>query len=102
MLLKPDWFNVLDFPQAMFQTTGFTAKGGNAYEARGKLTMKGTAKEVVLPFTLNLSDKLAVMKGETVLQRMDFKVGRGGQFETEVPVSASVKILVNVTATRIK
>jgi polyisoprenoid-binding protein YceI len=102
MLLKPDWFNVLDFPQAVFQTTGFTAKGGTAYEARGTLTMKGMAKEVVLPFTLKVTGGIAVMKGETVLRRMDFKVGRGGQFETETPVSTSVRILVNVTATRIK
>lgn len=102
MLLKPDWFNVLDFPQAVFQTTGFFAKGGNAYEARAKLTLKGVTKDIVLPFTLAITGDTAVVKGETVLRRIDFKVGQGGQFETEKPVALSIRVLVNVTAKRVK
>lgn len=100
MLLKPDWFNVLDFPQTVFRTTAFTAKGGNAYEARGTLTMKGVAKEIVLPFTLTIKGKTATMKGESVLQRADFKVGQGKDFQSGVPVALSVKVVVNVTARR--
>jgi len=102
MLLKPDWFNVLDFPQAIFQTTGFAAKGGDAYEARAKLTLKGTTKEIVLPFTLAITGDTAVMRGETELHRAAVKVGQGGDFEKEKPVALSVKVLVNVTAKRIK
>ena len=100
MLLKPDWFNVLDFPQAVFQTTGFAAKGGDAYEARGTLTMKGVAKEIVLRFTLTIKGKTAAMKGETILKRADFNVGQGRDFQSGVPVALSVKVMVNVTARR--
>ena len=101
MLLKPDWFNVLDFPQAIFQTTGFTSKGGNAYEAKAKLTLKGATKDVVLPFTLAITGDTAVANGEVRLKRTEFKVGQGGQFETEKPVALGVKVLVNVTAKRV-
>jgi polyisoprenoid-binding protein YceI len=102
MLLKPDWFNALDFPQAKYEATSFTVKGGNAYEANGKLTLKGVTKTVVLPFTLSITGDTAVAKGEVTLKRAEFGVGKGGQFDTDKPVALGVKVLVNVTAKRAK
>ena len=102
MLLKPDWFNVLDFPQAVYQTTAFVSKGANKYEAQGKLTLKGVAKDVVLPFTLDIKGNTAVVKGETTLQRLAFNVGAGKDFQTGAPVALGVKVMVNVTAVRAK
>jgi polyisoprenoid-binding protein YceI len=100
MLLKPDWFNVLDYPQAVYQTTGFVSKGGNAYEARGKLTLKGVAREVALPFTLTINGNTAIAKGEATLMRRAFNVGASKEFETGKPVALNVKVLVSVTARR--
>ena len=102
MLLKPDWFNVLDFPQAVFQTTSFVAKGGNAYEAKAKLTLKGTVRDVTLPFTLAINGNTAVVKGATVLKRLEFGVGQSKDFAGDAPVALSVKVMVSVTATRAK
>lgn len=102
MLPRPDWFNVAGFPQAVFRTTAFVAKGGNAYEATGKLTLKGITKDVTLPFTLSIAGDTAVMKGETVLKRLDFGVGTIKEFAGETPVALSVKVMVNVTAKRAK
>lgn len=102
MLLKPDWFNVLDFPQAIYQTTGFVSKGGNAYAAQGKLTLKGVSKDVTLPFTLAIKGDTAVAKGEATLMRRAFNVGAGKDFESGKPVALSVKVMVNVTAKRAK
>ena len=51
-LPQADWFDVKHFPQATFEAAGFTPKSGDAYEAAGKLTIRGVAKDVVLPFTL--------------------------------------------------
>jgi polyisoprenoid-binding protein YceI len=102
MLLKPDWFNVLDFPQAVFQTISFAPKGGSAFEANAKLTLKGVARDVTLPFTLAINGNTAVMKGETVLKRLAFGVGQGKDFTGDTPVARSVKVLVNVTAKRAK
>lgn len=102
MLLKPDWFNVLDFPQAVFQTTSFVSKGGNAYEAKAKLTLKGTARDVTLPFTLAINGDIAVAKGQTALKRLEFGVGQGKDFAGDTPVAVSVKVMVNVTAKRAK
>lgn len=100
MLLKPDWFNILDFPQAVFQTTSFVAKGGNKYEAAAKLTLKGISRDVTLPFTLDIAGNTASVKGETVLKRLDFGVGQGPDYTGETPVALKVKVMVNITATR--
>lgn len=102
MLLKPDWFNVLDFPQAVYQTTAFVAKGGNAYEAQGKLTLKGVVLDIALPFKLTIKGNTAFAKGETTLRRLAFNVGKNKEFMSDTPVGLSVKVMVNVTAKRIK
>ncbi len=102
MLLKPAWFNILDFPQAVFQTTSFTHKGGNKYEAAANLTLKGVSKDITLPFTLYITGDTAVMKGETVLKRLAFGVGQGPDFATGTSVALDVKVMVNVTAKRAK
>ena len=102
MLLKPAWFNILDFPQAVFQTTSFASLGGNKYEAKAKLALKGVTKDITLPFTLHINGNTAVMKGETELKRLEFGVGQGPDFASGTPVALSVKVMVNVTATRAK
>jgi len=102
MLLKPAWFNILDFPQAVFQTTSFVSLGGNKYEAKAKLTLKGVTKDLTLPFTLDIKGDTAVMRGETELKRLDFGVGQGPDFASGTPVALSVKVMVNVTARRAK
>jgi polyisoprenoid-binding protein YceI len=102
MLKRPDWFDAPAFPQAVYQTTAFVAKGGNAYEARGKLTLKGVAKDVALPFALTINGDTAVAKGETAIARRAFNIGAGKDFVTDKPVALSVKVMVNITARRAK
>src|SRR5262249_17647897 len=76
-LSETDWFDVKQFPEASFEATGFVAKGGNAYEAPGKLTIRGMAKDVVLPFTLAIEGDKAEAKGHLSLVRTGFGVGQG-------------------------
>lgn len=102
MLLQPEWFNVLDFPQAVFQTTGFVSKGSNAYDVKGNLTLKGVTKEITLPMTIAVSGNAATAKGELSLTRRDFNVGGSQAFEGDTPVALKVKVMVNVAATRAK
>jgi hypothetical protein len=40
------------------------------------------------------------MTGETTIRRLDFHVGDGPDYKTETPVSLSVKVMVNIRATR--
>lgn len=101
MLLKPAWFNVLDFPQATFQSEKFTSTGPGKFICEGKLTIKGIARPVKLPFTLDIKSNRAFMKGSTTIRRLDFKVGEGPDFATGVPVALTVDVFVDLQATRV-
>ena len=47
-LPKPVWFNVAQFPQATFESSTIKALGGGKFEVAGQLTIKGTARDVVV------------------------------------------------------
>lgn len=100
MLLKPAWFNVLDFPQATFQSTRLTADGPGRFTCEGKLTIKGVTKDIKLPFTIDIRGNKAFVRGTGTIQRLEYRIGEGPDFKTGTPVALEVKILFNVTATR--
>lgn len=102
MLLKPAWFNVLDFPQANFQSTSFSSTGPNKYLCKGRLTIKGVSRDIDLPFALVINGTTATMSGESIIKRLDFKVGEGPDYTTDVPVALSVKVMVKIKATKAK
>jgi len=100
MLLKPAWFNVLDFPQANFNCASFTTSGPGKYVCQGKLTIKGTTRNVNLPFTLDITGQKAIARGTTTIRRLDFGIGEGADFATANPVALDVTVSINVIATK--
>ncbi len=90
-------FAVAQFPAAKFETTGFTAKGGNAYVATGRLTLHGMTRPITLPFTLDITGNTAHMKGKAVAMRTDFGLGQG-EWAGETPIAHAVTIDVDLTA----
>lgn len=76
-LPRSDWFAADAFPQAVFDATGFTPLGGDKFTTTGTLTIRGTAKKLTLPFTLDISGTTATAKGQINLNRTDFGVGQG-------------------------
>jgi polyisoprenoid-binding protein YceI len=93
-------FQTAQFATARFQTASIAHKSGNDYVARGKLTIRGVAKPVTLPFTLVISGDSAHMTGTAVVSRMDFGVGQGGDFSKPAPVAYQVTIKVDLTAAK--
>jgi polyisoprenoid-binding protein YceI len=98
-LPQVEWFDVKAFPQASFEATGFVAKGGNAYEAPGTLTIRGMAKDVVLPFALVVTGDTAGAKGHLSLIRTGFGVGQG-VWATAEWVALEVGVDVDLVATK--
>jgi polyisoprenoid-binding protein YceI len=98
-LPQAEWFDVKAFPQASFEATGFVAKGGDAYEAPGRLTIRGLAKDVVLPFTLAVTGDKAAAKGHLSLVRTGFGVGQG-VWATGEWVALDVGVDVDLVATK--
>ncbi len=97
-LPQPDWFDTDNFGTATFVASAFRSMGGDAYEADGTLTIRGTSKPVTLAFTLAIADGKAVMAGATTLNRGDFGVGQG-EFAGDTPVALAVKVVVSIQAT---
>jgi polyisoprenoid-binding protein YceI len=87
------------YPEARFVAERFAATGENAYEATGALTLRGTTREVVLPFTLTVSGDTAEAQGELTVDRLDFGVGQGQWADTST-IGAEVRIVFDLTATR--
>ena len=83
---------------ARFVTRSFRAAGADRFEVIADLTIKGMSKEIVLPFTLTITDGVAHAVGEVTIQRTDFAIG-SGIWSGERPVAYAVKIVVDITAT---
>jgi polyisoprenoid-binding protein YceI len=48
-LRSADFFDVATYPEITFKSSKIAAKGGNAYDVTGTLTMRGVSKTVTLP-----------------------------------------------------
>jgi polyisoprenoid-binding protein YceI len=102
LLKGPNFLDVLKFRDARFVSTSITAKGGDRYEAQGKLSIRDVTRDVVLPFTLAIVDDpaqpghaRATARGRLGLKRLDFGVGQNewastGQVANEVTVDVTV------------
>ncbi len=104
-LVKPDWFDVAQYPQAVFESTSFTEKDDGSFVAKGILTMRGVAHPSELVFRFDsygpVPDKpntlLAVMQGETTISRTAYGVGQGSWAATDT-LADEVVVKVKVTA----
>jgi polyisoprenoid-binding protein YceI len=96
------WFNAAQFGTATFVSTSIVSTGGNKYEAKGKLTLRGVSKDITLPFTVTVTGNTAVAEGDMLmLNRMDFGIkGDAPQYMLPKPVPHEVKVQFSVTATK--
>jgi polyisoprenoid-binding protein YceI len=101
-LRSDDLFAVKKFPQAHFTATQFT-KTAAGYEAVGKLTLRGTTRDLRVPFTFRTATEgaapVAYMNGKTSLKRLDYGVGQGDWKSTEgVGDEVGVSFVLRLTA----
>lgn len=102
LLKGPNFLDVQRFPEARFVSSAVVAKGGNRYEANGKLTIRDVTRDTTLSFTLDLTEDAAqpgnlraVARGRIVVKRLEFGVGQNewantGQIANEVTVDIAV------------
>jgi len=96
-LPEQDWFYVVKFPTAKFQSNRFRKIAANRYEAIGTLTLRGVSKPLRLPFDLVIKGNVAVMKARLDINRLAFGVGQG-QFADPSSIPANVVLNLLVTA----
>lgn len=71
------WFNVKSHPTARFVATTIKPVGGDRYDIVGKLTIKGTTRDVVAPATFRQEGSSGVIDGTLTIKRADFAIGEG-------------------------
>lgn len=81
---KPIWFNVAKFPQASFKSTAIKGLGGGKFEVSGKLDIKGTVRDVVVPVQITQAGGTSTATGTFVIKRLDFKIGEQEWADTTV------------------
>ena len=81
---KATWFNVPKFPQATFQSSSIKALGGGKYEVAGKLSIKGTSRDVIAPVTLVQNGANTTATGTLTIQRLTYKIGENEWADTSM------------------
>ncbi|NOZ66094.1 MAG: polyisoprenoid-binding protein [Alphaproteobacteria bacterium] len=99
-LKKKDWFDVAQFPEARFVSSVFKHLDGDKYQVSGDLTLRDVTRAETLYFTLIQYDaKQATIKGEMVINRLDYGVGQGAWRDLS-SVAGQVFLDVTIKATR--
>jgi polyisoprenoid-binding protein YceI len=81
-LKSPDFFNTAEHAQAKFDSLSITEKAGEkgaTHEIAGNLEMKGQAKKVTFPATLEVSDAGVHGKAEFSINRQDWGITYAGK-----------------------
>ncbi|MEL6572294.1 MAG: cytochrome b/b6 domain-containing protein [Pseudomonadota bacterium] len=97
--MGPDYFDAEGFPTATFAAD--IKPDGDTFVADGTLTIKDQTVPVALPFTLDITDDVAVMAGTVTLDRLAFGVGATSQ-PTEASLGFAVDVAIGVTAAKAK
>jgi polyisoprenoid-binding protein YceI len=95
------FLDVATWPSAEFVSAELVHRGGDRYEAHGRLTIRDVTRDVVLPFELTIGEsggrRLANAKGELTISRLDYGVGQG-EWAATGTVGEDVVIRIEIAA----
>lgn len=75
---KKEWFDSATHPKASFVSSGFSALGGDRYQATGKLSLKGKTIDVSVPVKVRSEATATVFEGSLPISRKTFGIGDPG------------------------
>lgn len=94
-----DFFDSGTHPKAVFTARDIRHLGGDRYEARGTLDLRGVKRPATIRFTLRIDGDKARVTGNARIDRTAFGVGQGEWAATDA-IAASVGIDFSFGATR--
>ena len=93
-----EMLNVAKFPNATFASTAIKAKGGGKYDVTGKLSVKGSTRDIVVPIALTQAGAATTATGSFTIKRNDFKIGEGEWTDTsQLADDVAVKFKIALT-----
>lgn len=94
-----DFFNTAVQPNAVFTARDVRHLGGDRYEARGTLDLRGASKPATVRFTLRIDGDEARVAGTARIDRTAFGVGQGEWTATDA-IAAAVDVDFSFNAIR--
>lgn len=77
LLRSTEFFDAARAPEARYLATAFARVGADAYEARGRLTLRGITRDVPLRFRWSGTTAGPILDGTATVRRLDFGIGQG-------------------------
>ena len=99
MMRGPNFLDTARQPEARFVSSDVISRGGDNYQARGKLTIREVTRDVTLPFSLRIQNSQATARGTIDIKRLDYGIGRNEWASTNY-VADTVTIELTVVASR--
>jgi polyisoprenoid-binding protein YceI len=81
---KATWLNVPKFPQATFQSSAIKGAGPGKFDVTGKLNIKGSVRDVVVPVQVTQVAGSSTASGSFTIKRLEFKVGEAEWADTSM------------------
>ena len=95
---KPAWLAAAQFPQASFQSTAIRATGPGKFEVQGKLTLKGTSRDLTVPVQLTQSGGQSTATASFTLKRLEFRIGENEWADTNLVANdVNVRLKLQLT-----
>ena len=93
-LKDADYFDVKNHPTISFSSDKIISKN-RAYQAIGKLTIKGISKDLAIPFTITNTENGYIFKSIFNIKRKDFGLGGTSTIANELEVNLNILALKN-------
>lgn len=89
---KEEWLNTDKYPKITFRSRKIE-KSDKGYKVLGDLTLKGITKPAEIPFTFTTNGATGLFKGQFLIKRDDYKVGKsGGSVGSEITITLEVPV----------
>lgn len=93
-LKSPDFFDVAQFPTAVFETSAIT-KTAAGYDVTGNLTLHGVTKTITFPAQIEATPDSVTAKAEFVIKRMDFGIVYPGKTDDLIRDEVVIRLDIN-------
>lgn len=74
-VMDKKWFNAAQYPLARFVSTGITSLGGDRYQAKGHLSIKGKTLDISAPVRFQTDGHKGVFSGSFNIKRLAYSIG---------------------------
>jgi len=93
----PDWLDKVHAQYAVFKSVSIKALGAGQYEARGSLSIRNKARDIVISFfSADQADGRTVITSDFPIPRSDFGIG-GGVWNEGGVVAETIPVKVRLT-----